>query len=281
MQQTFDPDQVGFTCSAILSIPTIHVPHTIRTGLEQLSAKYIRNLKKAYGLPKESKFVGGLFSKSFGFHDAIVCTERTKTHSIYSLNPKPVCRITTEDCPECENLGYMKGNCHECHGSGKKLRYNKTNGAELAASTKAFLDQLANGYENWRIENPSLRITLSCEKNKYLLSGKFQSELVEHFERYPDRHELKYTRHIMSWMYRRLWQPYSEEHWAAQWVQAHMNYGHPVLTTAGNNNVSPKRPVQRHDEPVEFSGHNIEDPVHQIVLFTGLVALCDELQDQQ
>lgn len=228
----------------------------------------------------------------FGFGNGLEKIGDNDGQTIYRINLPEIHKITDEACSECNGTksgSRYDGGCPYCDSSGKKSVIDWTKARALSASTKLLSNLLWLAQETEREivseKFQLLTLTLVSERGQHgsSIGGEFSPHFVQRLRSFGEKCNFEKAEVAMIKVYYQMFPPKNPE---TKRMDCDMRFfeveqklsGNLIINVPGDRCcIHPSRGVLeiRPNEGYDWASHNVDTPLQQLTMLTGLAAVCD------
>jgi len=253
--------------------------------------KIIEAVRKNLGLgERDFPFQEEPKAGAFGFGDSLKKVSAQDGQSVYRLELPIIHRLTVNKCRECKGKKTGEhGRCHYCSGSGKESMIVWEQAFALSASVSLFANvlwlsqeiDLAQPTEKRQLLNLNLQVDRGPHGGS--LWGEFSPYFVNFLKTHGEDASFEKVNEMMIRVYRYMWQSKNseprnfdyEKHQFRAWQNLPGNLILDIPGDACGIHPSPYVHEIPENEGSEWTYHNVDSPLQQLTLLTGLAAMCD------
>lgn len=280
------------TINAKSGFPCIRIYDDVLANLKTFRPEVVASIRTNLGL-SELRFVyQEKPDETFGFGNGLRRIDSDLAEqTTYELNLPVINKFTNEVCKECK--GTKKANwgsyCPYCSGSGREHTIVWDEAFALSASIAMLAEMLEFACGEQRLKPPDEKQLLIL--NFYVakgmhggsIGGRFSPHFISKLKSYGDGAHFDVASEAMIKVYRHMWKsrrPNKKDYdYDKSRTKAWQNLpGNLLLDVPGDAcgiHPSPHVYEIRNEEGIEFTCHNVDSPLQQLTLLTGLAAMCD------
>lgn len=276
------------TVDAESGFPGIRIYDDVLAKLNTFKPEIIASIRKNLGLSKLAFPYQDKPGETFGFGNGIRRVGSLNEQTTYQFILPVIHRYTDKPCQECG--GVKNSDCHYCSGSGKDSIVLWEEAFALSASISLMVSLLEFACEITRPQVPDRKkqiLTVHTFTDRGMnggsLGGSFSPYFVNFLKSHGEDASYDYAAAVMLRAYRHMWQTPIPKKGSLDFVEygirAGQNLrGNLMLDVPGDAcGIHPSPYVHEipEGEGVEFTCHNVDSPLQQLTLLTGLAAMCD------
>ena len=289
------PRWYNLTINKETGFPCIEIHNRVIENLETLHPRIVDTKRESFGLdPDEFPFheTAGEF---FGFGDSLQRISVGSDFTTFRINLPRICQMTDETCTECRGVK-KDGNsprCSYCSGTGKERIISQKEAFSVCASF-SLLQRLVDNwqYNNQDHENDLFQIlTVSTAirpgQNSAPITGKFSPHCVDFLRLFSERSSFPEISSLMLTVYRHMWNRGDEGLHSSDMYDTRAEIGcYPanlILDVPGDAcGIHPSPYVHEisNGQGDNFTCHNVDTPLQQLTLLTGLAGICDLVNER-
>ncbi|MEI6420166.1 MAG: hypothetical protein WCO30_00905 [bacterium] len=277
-------NETGFPCikiadDVLAKLPGPHRPEVIVCFSKDLAI----NLE-------DFPFYEGPTAETFGFGQSLKKIGRTDGQTTFRLELPIIRQLTDNVCPQCRGKRLGKHERHHCYcnGSGKESKVDWEKAFALSASVTLLASALWLAQETERTQlsdkKQLLTLNLIVERGTHggSLGGDFSPSFINFLKTFDEKHHFESVRIAMTRAYQHMWRPNNpkqdsryERHQFSAWQSLP---GNLILDVPGDAcGIHPSPDVRKiaENDGCEWTCHNVDSPLQQLTLITGLAAMCD------
>lgn len=246
----------------------------------------IKHFKEEFGF---KKFVGD-FYKRFGFDNGAFMFSRETGDFVELLMKIPKIKREKGSCLYCKGSGqgdFLDGKCLNCNGSGKDWEYDWPRAYAISASFNVFF-QLAGLPDKDTSSSLYQLLTVHTHTSKGMhggsLWGEYSIPLVRWLASFEQRTTIPQMVQAMKMTYRMIHDELIE--FDEYYFKASVDYENGWLNISCPGDACGLYPGRNAGYGIqrgfgyEFSCHNVDSPMQQLVLLAGLAALHDRAREE-
>ena len=225
----------------------------------------------------------------FGFGTGLELIENDGEQTTYRMNLPIIRKKTKKNCLSCNGKSKSNGHrCFRCDGTGKEDSIDNFPAYALSASVGMFsnLLELTDDFDvhekNWPKQILTLNMITEICAHGGSLGGSFSPSFINFLKMFQEDREFPQAAQAMTLAYQHMWcapDPAKERRYEISRIRAYQNLrGNLLLDVPGDAcGVHPSPHVGEIDEGygVDWTCHNVDTPLQQLTLLTGLAAMCD------
>lgn len=287
--------ETGFPCFVVRSDVVSNFPYPHRF-------QYISTIRQILRLTGE-KFVfhEGPESGFFGFGDSLRKSVNSDGNVVYHSRLPIIHELSTLPCPDCngtgedefdDTMGLPLIKCGRCHGTGKRSDIDWSTAYALSASIVCLTNLLflagrsvVSGLsKNDPVQLLVLNVISAPGNEGCSLGGYFSPRLMHFLLTHRASYQFEEVRNAMIRVYEYMWRTVSPEKKRSlnggigAWQSTP---GYLMLDVPGNaSGIHLSGHYNREQGGAKFTCHNVNTPLQQLVLITGLAALCDLYEEK-